>query len=421
MVYLSQMKYRTMGTLNISRKVTNKGFTIVELAVVIVIIGILASLTVFGINNWQKSITERELRSEMLNVASAMKSKRNFSNAYPTALPDNYSKSANVSLSWGGGDGTMYCIDATSNRNSSITMFVTESGQPKFGTCAGGETIQGIGETWTARSASTVDSWQSITYGNGLFVAVASSDGVMTSPDGITWTDRFTTATLYSVTYGNGQFVAVGGSVVRTSPDGINWTSRINGPVGSNDWRSVTYANGMYVAVGINNAIMTSPDGITWTQRSSVQTAAWYSVTYGNGLFVATGGTNNLIITSPDGINWTSRNSALTVGISEVIYAKNLFVAVSNAPSTGGIMTSPDGITWTQRTNISPGRWYGIGFGSGKFVAVGQSGAVGVSSDGINWTPQTAAQANTWTDVAFGNGRFAAVSSNGTNRVMTSP
>jgi hypothetical protein len=68
--------------------------------------------------------------------------------------------------------------------------------------------------TWMT-SVSAVDNvWTSVTYGNGLFVAVANSgtgNRVMTSSDGITWTSR-TSAMDHawsSVTYGNGLFVAV--------------------------------------------------------------------------------------------------------------------------------------------------------------------------------------------------------------------
>ena len=67
--------------------------------------------------------------------------------------------------------------------------------------------------TRTARSAAEANWWDSVTYGNGLFVAVAYSgtNRVMTSPDGITWTARSAAEanTWFSVTYGNGLFVAV--------------------------------------------------------------------------------------------------------------------------------------------------------------------------------------------------------------------
>jgi hypothetical protein len=87
----------------------------------------------------------------------------------------------------------------------------------------------------------------------------------MTSPDGITWTSRTSAAdnSWASVTYGNGLFVAVSysgtGNRVMTSPDGINWTSRTS--AADNFWYGVTYGDGLFVAVsssGTGNRVMTS-------------------------------------------------------------------------------------------------------------------------------------------------------------------
>jgi hypothetical protein len=169
------------------------------------------------------------------------------------------------------------------------------------------------GITLTSRTSAANNAWYSVTYGNGLFVAVAnngSPNGVMTSPDGITWTSRTSAANnaWYSVTYGNGLFVAVSsdfsggiGNRVMTSPDGINWTSRTS--AADNFWRSVTYGGDLFVAVaasGTGNRVMTSPDGITWTSRTSAANNIWNSVTYGNGLFVAVSstGSGNQVMTS---------------------------------------------------------------------------------------------------------------------------
>ena len=124
------------------------------------------------------------------------------------------------------------------------------------------------GITWTSRSSAADNIWRSVTYGNGLFVAVSSSgtgNRVMTSPDGITWTSRTSAVdnNWYSVTYGNGLFVAVSGTGtgnrVMTSPDGITWTSRSSAT--DNDWLSIAYVDGLFVAVsgtGTNNRAMTS-------------------------------------------------------------------------------------------------------------------------------------------------------------------
>jgi hypothetical protein len=69
---------------------------------------------------------------------------------------------------------------------------------PEQLTVLGDYTNSGVtAPVWTARTAAELNSWLSITYGNGLFVAV-STDGtnrVMTSPDGITWAARMAAET----------------------------------------------------------------------------------------------------------------------------------------------------------------------------------------------------------------------------------
>ena len=122
------------------------------------------------------------------------------------------------------------------------------------------------GSTWTQRALPVSASWKSVTYGGGLFVAVAYGNTIaVTSPDGITWTQRAlpVSAYWYSVTYGGGLFVAVayGNTIAATSPDGITWTQRAL-PV-STGWRYVTYGNGVFVAMTDNSATAaTSPTNL---------------------------------------------------------------------------------------------------------------------------------------------------------------
>jgi hypothetical protein len=112
----------------------------------------------------------------------------------------------------------------------------------------------------------------------------------MTSTDAINWTARTSIVGAWQgVTYGNGMFVAVaedGDNRVATSPDGITWTART--PAEVNAWQEVTYGNGIFVAVasGGTNRVMTSTDAINWTARTSIA-SAWSSIVYGNGMFVA--------------------------------------------------------------------------------------------------------------------------------------
>ena len=118
----------------------------------------------------------------------------------------------------------------------------------------------------------------------------------------------------FSVTFGNGLFVAVGAGDdlnedqpingerdrVMTSPDGVNWTAQVAAE--QNFWGSVTFGNGLFVAVAGDgtNRVMTSPDGINWTAQTAAEENPWVSVTFGNGLFVAVAfdGTNQVMTAS---------------------------------------------------------------------------------------------------------------------------
>ena len=193
--------------------------------------------------------------------------------------------------------------------------------------------------TWTARTAAEANSWTSVTYGNGVFVAVAShgSSRVMTSTDGVTWT-------------------------ARTSAE-------------ANNWNSVAFGNGLFVAVAASgtNRVMTSTDGVTWTAHSAVE-SDWISVTYGNGVFVAVAiGGASRVMTSADGETWTARNAAEANPWRSVAYGNGVFVAVAITGSNR-VMTSPDGVTWTARTAAEANFWRGVTYGNGRFVAVSQNG-----------------------------------------------
>ncbi len=284
--------------------------------------------------------------------------------------------------------------------------------------------------SWTAQTAAEANSWRSVTYGNGTFVAV-STDGtnrVMTSVDGVTWTAQSAAEanTWYSVTYGNGTFVAVstdGTNRVMTSVDGVTWTAQTAAE--ANSWYSVTYGNGTFVAVAGDGShrVMTSADGVTWTARTAAAANSWRSVTYGNGTFVAvaSGGTNR-VMTSGDGVTWTAQTAAAANTWISVTYGNGTFVAVALFPFGGPqVMTSADGVTWTARTAAAANFWWSVTYGNGTFVAVSTGGTnrVMTSVDGVTWTAQSAAAANSWYSVTYGSGKFVAVAADGASRVMT--
>lgn len=311
------------------------------------------------------------------------------------------------------------------------------------------------GTEWKKQITQLPDNnWYSVAYGNGRFVAVASSIGgsscilggirrcVMYSSDGINWASSTTPTdnNWKSVTYGNGLFVAVSmnvvGNQVMTSPDGINWTIRNTPPV-NNPWQSITYGNGRFVAVadsGTVDSVMTSPDGINWTTGTAYN-PKWQSVTYGNGLFVAVAYNGaKRVMTSSDGITWALPAVVPPLGLwRSVTYGNGLFVAV--ALDLGGAticssamssyqcaMISPDGISWTTVTTPTTPTLgaESITYGNGLFVAV-TANTIITSPDGTNWTVRASPTANIWRSVTYGNGLFVAVAGSGAgDRVMTS-
>jgi hypothetical protein len=108
------------------------------------------------------------------------------------------------------------------------------------------------GITWTERTSANLGMW-SVTYANNLFVGVGNGV-IMTSLDGITWTQRTSPVSndWRSVTYGNGLFVAVAatgsGDRVITSSDGINWIVSLT--PADNEWNDVIAIPNLFVAVG---------------------------------------------------------------------------------------------------------------------------------------------------------------------------
>ena len=87
-----------------------QGFTIVEMLVVILVIGILVTLTVFGFRGWQQGLSKSQVKSDLQQAITAMESEKNFGEGYETRLPDTFKQSEDISVTYAWGDGTKYCI-----------------------------------------------------------------------------------------------------------------------------------------------------------------------------------------------------------------------------------------------------------------------------------------------------------------------
>lgn len=114
---------------------TQKGFTIVELLVVMGIIAVLAMIVVFAFGSWRERTAKTEVRNALTAVSSAMKNERNFASTYPTTIPASYRTNTGVTVTYKSGTASTYCVDGASTSVSSVRMFVTEGAVVTEGSC----------------------------------------------------------------------------------------------------------------------------------------------------------------------------------------------------------------------------------------------------------------------------------------------
>ena len=114
------------------------------------------------------------------------------------------------------------------------------------------------GVTWTTSTPASVDLWNGVTYGDGMFVAVASTGSghrVMTSTDGISWASQTTAAdnNWYAITHTDIGFVAVAisgtGNRVMTAVAAVPVLEATPSPVSFGERPSGTHSSATEVTV----------------------------------------------------------------------------------------------------------------------------------------------------------------------------
>ena len=207
--------------------------------------------------------------------------------------------------------------------------------------------------TWSDwRNGQSIGSFYSVagTANETVAVGAMGSSGRIATRNNTTgiWVvqDFATSSWFRDVIYANNQYVAVreGGSIM-TSPNGLTWTNQVS-PT-TNDLMTVLWDGNQYLAAGKNGTILTSTDAQTWTNRTSGTTAFFHNISYSGSQYVAVG--NNIVRISTDGISWSAPVAAPppTYFVGATWTGTRFIIGGLGFSTTPTLYGSSDGLTWT--------------------------------------------------------------------------
>jgi hypothetical protein len=277
-------------------------------------------------------------------------------------------------------------------------------------------------------------SLRGVAYGNGVFVAVGGGGAVVRSVEGAMWENVAppVSVDLTGVAFTGGTFLAVGaGATVLASSDGLSWTQEWPGAV-QGDLAGVRVSGAfagnpgpMFLVWGPSSIGLRRLDG-TWVPIPLPQDAQvtrppfWVNsaicATMDCGGRSCTSTARNFLVTH-DGATWEGLDDGLDTGPSDVaVKGKGLVGLVDyELGSVTALYTTPDGWSWFPRESAFNVRLRALLAGGGRFVAVGDFGAIFTSTDGIAWSSSTGQSPDlyrlAWNEQAFA----ANASGRGTN------
>ena len=167
---------------------SNKGFTIVELLIVVVVIAILAAITIVAYNGIQTRAKTSSLTGDLRNVAMKIANDLTLNGTYPASIAainngEGFRPSNDATLSYtvdNSSDPKTFCVTGTLG---SINYFVNQTNKVVKGTCASGEI--GTQPSMTAYTNkygtvglnTTITPSSSIPDGSWMIVAFAHTGG----------------------------------------------------------------------------------------------------------------------------------------------------------------------------------------------------------------------------------------------------
>jgi uncharacterized delta-60 repeat protein/prepilin-type N-terminal cleavage/methylation domain-containing protein len=285
---------------------TSLGFTIVELLVVIVIIGILAAITITSYTGIQQRVSIATLQSDLKNASMTLGiSKASSSDdKYPASQSSaNLKSSPSVTLAYSTyNNNNSYCITATT---ASLSYYISSSNQtPTTGTCPlitfvatwGGTGGEGVGSITQTSDGGYVVVGDTDSYGAGntdIFIAKYTSDGTLSWSK--TWggtgadevgsmiqtSDSGYAVTGWTYSYGAGGYDAF---IAKYTSDGTLSWSKTWGGTGNDYVNSIIQtSDGSYVVTGYTSSYGAGSYDAFIAKYTSSGTLSWSKTWGGTG------------------------------------------------------------------------------------------------------------------------------------------
>lgn len=319
------------------------------------------------------------------------------------------------------------------------------------------------GTTWSNASGSLFDrdtnTGVSVVY-NGEYWLAGGRTGLRKSTDGINWFQpvgapaslafqglAFSSNALPLLQIGASNYTSTFASTILTtnvacgiatdtnclrySTDGINWDNAVSGYFIEQGRAAAHNGTDLWVAAGrgVASNYIYSRDGRTWSDGFFLDPVGTFAIgtglAYGGGYWVGTmdldGGGGNSLFYSSDGSNWYAGNEGtdFTTAGYGIAFGNGKYVAVGEGGNTilyAQTLAPPDTWTATGMTNAFTTSGRGIAYGASVWVACGDDTGgktIKYSTDQSNWTDATGSLPSVGYGVAYNGSNLWVVAGNG--------
>lgn len=391
------------------------GFTLLELVVVIVVIGILAAIaipTFQGVIDRAHDASAQTTLQAITRDAEAVyafdqgSTPADWYAAFATAVAETPGASSQITAT----TNAVIVIDAPDAENLATYQAAVEA----------------TGAATPATGASTLGTISvSVNQANNI-VGVAYLTSASHCAFATTLFDKTQTATLPAESWNlsanlgtncKGSKALLGSIATRADQDNLvttgqsqvgayNWTNIIQGQQDRYLADVATSADGTKIIVAfVNEYIQISTDsGLTWTERTEPGAQIWMSVTSssdGTRLTALSNG-GSLWTSADSGLTWSASTDSRYWGAMTASSDGLKIVALDGVISGGQLVSSDGGTTWLEEPKVGTSYWQSITSSSDgtKLVAVEYPGGLYTSSDsGLTWTVNTAIGQGNWASV----------------------